>query len=198
MQKTTQTDSTKSLLKTHLASASDIDMEEAKKNEILKSRARQLAQKPKTTDKDETLFQVLEFTLAEEHYGIDLQYVSEVYPMKPFTILPGTPAFLLGIVNLNGKIISVIDIKKFFDLPEKGFNDLNKIVLVSSGDMELGILAESVIGDRTVSQKSLQTKLPTLDGIRSDYLKGITEDRLIILDISKLLFDKKIIIHDEI
>ena len=198
MLKTTPTDSTKSLPKIHLASASDMDMEETKKNEILKSRARQLAQEPKTTDKDEALFQVLEFTLAEEHYGIELQYIVEVYPMKPFTILPGTPAFLLGIINLNGKILSVIDIRKFFELPEKGFSDLNKIILVNSGDMELGILAESVIGDRTVSRKSLQTKLPTLNDIRSDYLKGVTEDRLIILDIPRLLFDKKIIIHDEI
>ena len=198
MLKTTQSHSTKPLPKINSASAIDIDTEEMKKNEILKSRARQLAQEPKATDKDEALFQVLEFTLAEEHYGIELQYIIEVYPMRPFTILPGTPPFLLGIVNLNGKIISVIDIKKFFDLPEKGFSDLNKIILVNSGDMELGILAESVIGDRAVSQRSLQSKLPTLDGIRSDYLKGVTKDRLIILDITKLLFDKKIIIHDEI
>ncbi|MDO9548671.1 MAG: chemotaxis protein CheW [Candidatus Marinimicrobia bacterium] len=198
MTKPTKTDTTESLPKVQDTPTSDRDSEEPKKTEILKSRARQLAQEPKTTDKDEALFQVLEFTLAEEHYGIELQYIIEVYPMKPFTILPGTPAFLLGIINLSGKILSVIDIRKFFELPEKGFSDLNKIILVNSGDMDLGILAESVIGDRTVSLKSLQTKLPTLNDIRINYLKGVTEDRLIILDIPKLLADKKIIIHDEI
>ncbi len=178
--------------------ALDPDLVKLKKDKILKSRAKQLAREPEAADENEILFQVLEFTLAGEHYGIELQHVSEVYPMKSVTVLPGTPAFLLGIINLGGKIQSVIDLKKFFELPEKGFNDLNKIILVNSGDMELGILAEEVIGDRMVSQNSLQGKLPTLNGIRSDYLKGVTKDHLVVLDIPKLLSDEKIIINDEI
>ncbi|UUZ77175.1 chemotaxis protein CheW [Polaromonas sp. P1(28)-13] len=122
----------------------------------------------------------------------------EVYPLKNLTPLPCTPPFFLGIVNVRGRITPVIDIKKFFDLPDKGLTDLHRIILVRGGDIELGLLADLIVGVRTIAVDSLQASLPTLTGIRADYLKGVTTDRLVVLDIDRILADPKIVVHEEV
>ena len=140
----------------------------------------------------------MEFLLAYEKYGIESSYVREVYSLKELTPLPCTPLFVLGIINVRGQILSVIDIKKFFDLPEKGLADLNKVIILHSDSMEFGILADVMLGVRNVLLSELQPSLPTLTGIRQEYLKGITAERVVILDAEKLLSDKQIIIHEEV
>jgi purine-binding chemotaxis protein CheW len=98
---------------------------------------------------------------------------------------------------VRGQIVSVIDIKKFFDLPEKGLTDLNKVVILRNGTMEFGILADVILGMRRVALRDIQASLPTLTGIREQYLKGVTRERLVILDADKLLADKNIVVHEE-
>jgi purine-binding chemotaxis protein CheW len=103
-----------------------------------------------------------------------------------------------GIVNVRGRIVPVIDIKKFFDLPDKGLTDLHRIVLVRGGDLELGLLVDVIVGMRTVPVDGLQASLPTLTGIRADYLRGVTGDRLVVLDLYRILSDPKIVVDEEV
>lgn len=169
------------------------------RDKILKARAKALAagdfvEKP---DKD-TITEVVEFMLAYEKYGIASEYISEIYPLSELTALPCTPPFVLGIINARGKIMSVIDIKKFFGLPEKGLSDLNKVVVLRKDEMEFGILADSILSVRNIEESELEPGLPTLTGIREEYLKGITRDRTVILDGGKLLADNSIIVHENV
>jgi purine-binding chemotaxis protein CheW len=113
------------------------------------------------------------------------------------TPLPCTPAFIRGIVNVRGRIVPVLDLKKFFDLPETGLTDLHRIILLRSEDLELGLLADLSVGVRSIPLESLQPSLPTLTGIRSEYLEGVTSDRLVVLDGARILADPKIIVQDE-
>jgi len=164
---------------------------------ILRARARWLAQEGKGgEDLPQSQLEVVEFLLASEHYGIELTYIREIHTLSEFTALPGAPAFVLGLTNVRGQILSVIDIKKLFDLPEKGLTDLNKVIVVRTHQMELGILADAVLGVRAIALDELQTSLPTLTGIRAEYLKGITKDPLVVLDVAKILSDEKIIVND--
>ena len=164
---------------------------------ILRARARFLAQERKE-DKDlpQSPLEVVEFLLAAEHYGIELTNIREIHALSEFTPVPGTPAFVLGLTNVRGQILSLIDIKKLFDLPERGLTDLNKVIVVRTHQMELGILADAVLGVRTIAPSEFQTSLPTLTGIRAEYLKGITKDPLVILDVEKILSDGKIVVDD--
>ena len=166
------------------------------KNKILKSRAKILAVESEKKAKAEECIQVVEFLLACEKYAVASEYVREIYPLKEFTPIPCTPPFVLGIINVRGQILSVIDIKKFFDLPEKGLTDLNKVIILHSESMEFGILADAIIGVRNIVVSELQTSLPTLTGIREEYLKGVTKERTVILDAEKLLSDKSIVVHE--
>lgn len=166
--------------------------------QILHARARALARPAEQAPPAETLLQVLEFRLTQEYYALETRHVHDVTPLKNLTPLPCTPPFVLGIVNVRGRITPVIDVKKFFDLPDKGLTDLNRIILVRGHDLELGLLADTIVGVRSIPVASLQPSLPTLTGIRSDYLKGVTAERLVVLDLDRMLADPKIIVHDEV
>jgi purine-binding chemotaxis protein CheW len=164
---------------------------------ILKVRARVLAQEPAEV-RDADALEIVEFMLAHERYGIELSFVREIHPLTNLTPLPCTPAFVLGIVNLRGEIVSVIDIKKFFDLPEKGLTDLNKVVVLQSATMHFGVLADAILGVRRVPVADIQPSLPTLTGIREQYLRGVTSERTIVLDAEKLLADRKIVVQEQV
>jgi len=166
--------------------------------QILRARAQALARPPEQAPAAETLLEVLEFRLAQERYAVETRHVHEVVPLKDLTPLPCTPPFVLGIVNVRGRITPVIDIKKFFDLPDQGLTDLHRIIRVRGNDLELGLLAEVIVGVRTIPVDSLQPSLPTLTGIRADYLKGVTAERLVVLDLDRVLADPKIIVHEEV
>src|SRR5688572_7065199 len=111
--------------------------------EILRARARALARPPAHTQGAEAWLHVLEFRLAQERYAIETRYVREVYPLKDLTPLPCTPPFVLGIVNVRGRILPVVDLKKFFDLPEQGLSDLHRVILLEGNGLELGLLADA-------------------------------------------------------
>jgi len=166
------------------------------KRKVLKARARALAKRPEKKEADEYM-EVVEFQLASERYGLQSSYVREVYPLKELTHVPCTPQFVAGIINVRGQILSVLDIKKFFELPERGITDLNKVIIARNEKMEFGILADEILGVRLIPLRELQPSLPTLTGIRAGYLKGVTKEQLVVLDAEKILSDKKIIVHEE-
>jgi purine-binding chemotaxis protein CheW len=168
-------------------------------NEILKARTRELADPlSETAAAGERRFELIEFALASERYGVDSSFVREVYPLTDLTPLPCTPRFVLGVINVRGEIVSVIDIKKFFDMPEKGLSDLNKVIILHSDAMTFGILADLIIGLRSIAASEIQPAPTGLTGIRDQYLMGVTHDRLVILDAVKLLMDQKIVVHETV
>lgn len=167
------------------------------KHTLLKARAQTLAVETKDEAAQKESVEIVVFNLASETYGIGSTFIREVYPLKDFTTLPGTPAFVLGIVNVRGQIISVIDLKKFFNLPEKGLGELNKVIIIRNERMEFGILADIIHGTRSISIEEIQTPPVSTGGIGAGYLKGVTNDHIIILDTEKILEDEKIIVHQE-
>jgi len=164
---------------------------------ILRKRAGELARQAGEEGAGATL-EVLEFLLSYESYAIEISWIVETYPLRELTPLPGTPPFVLGIINVRGRILSVIDIRVFFDLPQQGLTNLNKVIILQAGGMEFGILADEIIGTRSIALAELQPPLPTLTGIREKYLKGVTRERTALLDGEKLLSDQMIVVHDEI
>jgi len=186
-----------------------------KKTEILRLRAEELAKPDKgvilvgsslsvgsnlsvgSSLRLEPTLEVLEFMLAHEKYALELPYIREVYPLKELTPVPCTPDFVLGIINFRGQILSIIDLKKFFSLPVRDINEQNSVIVIYSDDMEFGILADAVIGTRSVQISDIQSSLPTLTGTVSEYLKGVTRDRVIILNGEKILSDKNLIVYNE-
>src|SRR5882724_8355786 len=97
---------------------------------ILRARDHTRARAPRPAPAAGTMLELLEFRLATERYALETRHVQGVHPLRELTPLPCTPPFLLGIVNVRGRILPVLDLKKFFDLPEKGLTDLHRIILI--------------------------------------------------------------------
>jgi len=164
---------------------------------ILRERARVLSRTPEPEEDGERLL-VLEFLLAHEHYASEVRYIREVYPMRSLCPVPCTPPFILGVVNIRGQILSVVDIKRLFDLPEKGITNLNRILVVQSGATLFGLLADEVAGIREVPVRDLEPSLTTFSGLRKQYIRGITDERLIVIDMATMLSDRRLVIHEEV
>ena len=164
---------------------------------VLRERARALAREPKPTGAAQESIDVIEFRLASETYAIETAFVREVHPMKDFTPVPGTPPFVLGIINLRGQILSVIDLKKFLNLEDKGLGELNKVIIIRNDRMEFGILADVILGTHPIPRTAIQPPLPTVTGIGAEYLRGVTGERVVILDAGRILADEHIVVLDE-
>jgi purine-binding chemotaxis protein CheW len=166
-------------------------------NAILKARAKALAREQEPDQCEQDRLEVIEFVLADEKYAVESSFVREVYPFREFTPIPGAPPFVLGVTNVRGQIVSVVDLKKFFGLPEKGLPDLRKVILISDGEMEFGLLADTVVGLRHILLPDLQATLPTLTGARKEFLKGVTAARVAVLDSARLLSDERMLVDQK-
>jgi purine-binding chemotaxis protein CheW len=166
--------------------------------QVLRERARALARVADAAVPDGDSLELLEFRLADERYAVETRHVVEVHPFRDLTPLPGTPAFVRGIVNLRGRIIAVFDLKKFFDLPERGITDLHRIVVVRGQGLELGLLADTVTTVRRLSRASLAPSLPTLTEIGAGYLLGVNEERLVVLDLDRVFEDPRIVLDEDV
>lgn len=165
---------------------------------VLKARARALALESQRVVATQELLEIVEFRLAAETYGIGAAFVREICPLEEFTPLPGTPPFVLGIVNIRGQILSVVDLKKIFSMPEKGLGALNKVIILRDEAMEFGILADAILGARAIPKETIQDPPPTVAGIGAEYLLGVTGEGVIILNAEKILGYEKLIVHQEV
>lgn len=164
---------------------------------ILKERARVLARPSEMRESLRVGSEFLEFVLAQEKYAIEACHIREVYPLKRLTSVPCTPDFVLGIINLRGQICSVIDIKKLIGLPDTALTDSSKVIVVFHEDVELGILADKIIGVRKLLLSSIKDDL-LFDRGKGEYLSGVTLERVAILDIAKLLTSDGLLVHEEV
>lgn len=176
-------------------------LNQVEKNAILQARAAKIAIEYQTEEQNSHLsancLKIVAFLINDEKYAIETKYIQEVFPLKELAELPGIPNFVLGIVNVRGQIISVIDIRKFFGMPSKGLSDLNRIIILSAPKMEFGVLADSIIGVEEIKEEDLLPSLPTLTAVRAEYLKGVSRDHMIILDGDKLLGSSKLVVLDK-
>ena len=165
---------------------------------ILHERAVALARRPAMAEEAWVLTDVVEFALAQECYALESEFVREVQPLKGLTPVPCTPPLILGIVNIRGQILTVMDLKKLFELPEKGIGDFDKLIILRCGLVEVGILADAILGVRSIALGTLRPVPPTLTGWRADCLKGIGSNGAILLDVEKLLSDRRIVVNEDV
>lgn len=177
------------------AVASDAKQSPEEIQRILKERAHALAQAPAVEDSVEFV-EIVEFQLAHERYALETLHVREVFPLDDLAPLPCTPAFVLGIVNLRGEIVSVVDIRKFFGLPQKGITNLDRIIVLESGEMTFGVLADDIVGVRRLPVAEMRSSQPLPAGIHENYVQGITANGLAVLDARAILADANIVVQE--
>jgi len=134
------------------------------------------------------------FFLSQEKYGINVMQVQEVLRVTEIAPVPGAPDYVLGIINLRGNVVTVIDTRKRFGLESKDLDDSARIVIVESNDQVVGILVDSVaeVIDLQLSEIETAPNVGTEDSSR--FIQGVAsqnDELLIIIDLNKLLSDEE-------
>jgi len=139
--------------------------------------------------------QLVIFRLAKEEYGLPITKVQEINRLVPITKLPQTPAFMEGIINLRGRIIPVVDLRKRFQLEVSDHNDDSRIIIVEVNGQTVGIIVDAVNEVVRLSSASVEPPPPTFI-LDAKYIHGVgkLEDRLLILlDIDQILTSQETI-----
>jgi len=164
---------------------------------ILKTRASKLAREP-VKAKEGGQMEIVEFLLSNEHYCVESQFIQEVFPLKEYTPLPCVPSFVFGLINVRGQIIPVINIKKFYDIPDVNISDFANVIILHNENATFSILADSIIGVKIIDVIDIEPLPAAFTGIRKEFIKGVTGMPLMILDAKRLLDDRGIIVHEEV
>ena len=127
--------------------------------------------------------QLVIFDLAEETYGVDIGSVREIIRMQEITKVPRTPEFVEGVINLRGKVIPVIDLRKRFGFRKTEATKDTRIVVVDIGGTDIGVVVDAVTEVLRLSADAVEPPTGVITTADSDYLLGIAklETRLIIL-----------------
>ncbi|MBN1824088.1 MAG: chemotaxis protein CheW [Endomicrobiales bacterium] len=136
--------------------------------------------------------QLVVFDLANEEYGIAITQVQEIIRHSDITRIPGMPNFIEGVINLRGRIIPVIDLRKRFGLDLKAVSEETRIVVADAGDQTIGLVVDSVSEVINLTKDQIDPIPPTISAIDADYLSGVgkLEKRIVVLlDLAKLLGD---------
>lgn len=162
---------------------------------LLRERAVSLARPTDTDDTSESV-SVLAFSLGDERYGIDASQILEIQPLENLTPLPCTPAFVAGLVNVRGRLFPVVDLRKFFGMPEHGITDTSQMILVHAAGTEVALIANEIDGVANIPKASFGPVLSSEPS--SQHFRGVTSDARTLLDLESLFNDPKMIVHEEV
>jgi len=128
--------------------------------------------------------QYVVFRLGKEEYGFDVSTVREIHTMEQITKVHRSAEYIEGVMNLRGKLLTVINLRKRFDMGPGEANDAQRIVVVDASDSPVGFLVDQVEEVARISKESIEKAPPHITkGIEAEYVIGIAkhEDRLITL-----------------
>jgi purine-binding chemotaxis protein CheW len=182
---------------TSVAIAGELNHGPEETRRTLEARARAAAKPPAKPD-NAVRVEVLTFSLASENYAVETGHVHEVCQLKEITAVPCTPSFIVGVMNLRGRIVAIVDLRKIFEMPARGLTELNRVIILNGAGSELGLLADSITGVRSVRASDLQEGLATLTGIRKRFFKGVTGQMLAVLDGAQLLGDAGLKVNERV
>lgn len=131
----------------------------------------------------------LTFTLGGESYGIEIKHVTEIIGIQPITSVPELPEYVMGIINLRGKIIPVMDVRLRFRKPFREYNDRTCVIVIDVGDVSIGLIVDSVSEVITIPDADIVAP-PDMGNGANKYVSGIGKvagDVKLLLDCERLL-----------
>ena len=142
---------------------------------------------------------VIAFLLNEELIGIDIKNVTKISKRLDITPVPKTPDHILGVMNLRGNIVPVVNLKKMLNLPNAEEENQEFILIIDSAIGNIGLLIDQVVGAITIEEEEIQPAPINSIGIDSRFITGVIitseeygdKNLLIILDIDKLFYKEE-------
>jgi len=134
------------------------------------------------------------FKLNREEYGVAISHVQEITEIKSITTVPNTPPFVEGIINLRGKIVPIVSIKKRFDLPQQGEMEEQRIIIINLSEKQVGFIVDDASQVLTLDEDQIENPPELIAGIDRNYIIGIgkVEEKIIVLlDLEKILTEQE-------
>ncbi len=134
------------------------------------------------------------FQLEDETYGIDVMQVREVLRSEEISPVPGAPPYVLGIINLRGNVVTIIDTRSRFGLPPREVDDASRILILEAADHVIGFLVDSVREVVELRASDIDSAPDTGSGDASRFICGLSnrkEGLLILVDASRMLSDEE-------
>lgn len=140
--------------------------------------------------KDDELLQLVTFSIGEEEFGVDILKVQEIIRTMEITKVPRAQDFVEGVINLRGKVIPIIDLRRRFGFASKEHDKHTRIIVIEINNMIVGFVVDSVSEVLRIPAATVEPPPPVVAGVESEYISGVgkLQDRLLILlDLDKLL-----------
>ncbi len=160
---------------------------------VMKERARRLAAPIAPPPVASQMLAIVTFALQRERYAIETRYVREIVRTGEVTPVPGTPDVLLGVVNLRGELLPVVDLRTLFGLAVTAPTAVPWIVVLGRARAELGVRADTVHEVTALGAEEVHDPPASVAGIERDYLRGVTADAVIVLDGEVVLRDPRLV-----
>jgi purine-binding chemotaxis protein CheW len=143
---------------------------------------------------NDPIYQLVTFRLEDETYGINVMHVQEVLRVTEIAPVPGAPPYVLGIINLRGNVVTVIDTRSRFGLPPGDIDEASRIVIIESVMQVVGILVDSVAEVVELKGSEIDSAPNVGNEESSKFIQGVaTSDNnlLIVVDLNKLLSEEE-------
>lgn len=134
--------------------------------------------------------QYVVFNVNGQEFAIDINKVKTIEKVTPITRVPGTPDFVIGVINLRGEVIPVVDIRKRMGFEPREFDENSRIIIVGINDMEIGLTADSANEVMDMEQDKIENNLDFTRNIDDSFVEGVgkTEENIVvILDLERIL-----------
>ncbi|GAC27127.1 chemotaxis protein CheW [Brumicola pallidula] len=144
------------------------------------------------SDPNDEVLQWVTYRLDEETYGINVMQVQEVLRYTEIAPVPGAPEYVLGIINLRGNVVTVIDTRSRFGLPPTDITDNSRIVIIESDEQVVGILVDSVAEVVYLRSSEIDSAPNVGTEESAKFIQGVSNrsgELLILVDLNKLLSD---------
>lgn len=158
------------------------------------NRTRSQKSKEVVADSDDPVLQWVTFQLDQETYGINVMQVQEVLRHSEIAPVPGAPDYVLGIINLRGNVVTVIDTRTRFGLPATEVSESTRVVIIEADQQVIGILVDSVAEVVYLRSSDIDSapNIGTEESAR--FIQGVSNregELLILVDLNKLLTDEE-------
>ncbi|WP_181348718.1 chemotaxis protein CheW [Thalassobacillus sp. CUG 92003] len=126
---------------------------------------------------------VIVFQLQDEEYAVPVEQVGSIERVQNITRVPRTEAFVKGVINLRGVVTPIIDLRSRFDLPAAEYTNATRIIIVSIGETNVGLIVDSANDVIDIPESSIEPPPEIVGDLEVEYLQGVAklEKRLLIL-----------------
>ena len=134
--------------------------------------------------------QLVAFRLADENYGVNIFHINEIIRLREITQIPRTSPDTEGVINLRGKIVPILDLRKRLGLSPKEHTSGTRVIIVALEEVTVGLIVDGVNGVLRIPHSNIEPPSDLISSVDADYVRGVGksgDDLVILLNLHKVL-----------